>query len=828
MRRVSLFMRTLAQNLRHAARMLWSNPGFSVTAVTCLALGIGATTAIFSVVKAVVLRPLPYREPDRLVRLYTEFPTFPNGGLRRFWMSPPEWLDLRRDARSWESIEAWVTGSANMAGSVRPVRLVETYVTGGMFRMLGARAELGRTLTEAEDSPTAPLTAVISDDLWRTSFAGDRSVIGRDVLLDGQKATVIGVMPKDFQFPPGEPESTQIWVPAQIDPAHPGGRGSHFLSVLGRLKSGVTLDRAGQELAQMVNRYAANAGPKTHSFNPKFHPLSSYLFQDEVVGAIRPALWALFGAVVFVLLIACVNVTNLLLARAEARQREVAIRRAIGASLGMLTRQFLMEGLLLSVAGCVPGLLLAVTGLRMLKALGESSIPRAAEVGMDWGVLGFALAVSMCTGILFGLSPVLQFAGQELYETLKAAGSRTTATAGAHLLRRILVVGELALALALLTGTGLMIRTFWNLQRVDVGVQPERVLTMRVLLPEAVYKDASHLAAFWSEAQERLRTLPNVASVTIASGLPPVRRLNANDTDIEGFVARPNGPIQNVDYWQVVGENYFRTLGVRLIEGRFFDERDGKDAPRAAIVNLAMARHFWPGQSPIGRRVRPGGSKDWLAVVGVVGDVKNAGIDRPAGTELYVPYQQAQDIPAFLSGPTVFLRSKGDDPSLLAEPARRVIQGIDPNLPVAYVRTLDDVIGRAEARPRLLTTLLTLFGLTAVVLAAIGVYGVISYAVSRRTAEIGVRMAMGASRGNVMAMVLAQGMRLAVAGMVVGAVGAVLFARWIRGLLFGVAALDPATFLLTGAAMLVIVLLACAEPARRATRVDPVVALRYE
>ena len=821
-------MHSFTQNLRHAARMLWSNPGFSATALICLALGVGATTGIFSVVKAVVLRPLPYREPERLVRLYTEFPTFPNGGLKRFWVSPPEWLDLRRDTRSWESLEAWVTGSANMSGSVRPVRLAETYVTGGMFRMLGARTELGRTITEAEDSPTAPLTAVISDNLWRTAFAADPSAVGRDVLLDGQKATVIGVMPKDFQFPPGEAEATQIWVHAQIDPAHPGGRGSHFLSVIGRLAPGVTLRRAQQELAQMVNRDGATAGPQMHSFSPKFHPLSSYLFQDEVVGAIRPALWALFGAVVFVLLIACVNVANLLLARAEARQREVAIRRAIGASLGLLTRQFLVEGLLLALSGCIPGLLLAFTGLKMLKALGESSIPRAAEIGMDGGVLGFALTVTLCTGVFFGLSPVLQFAGQELYDTLKAAGSRTTATAGAQLLRRVLVVGELALALALLTGTGLMIRTFWNLQRVDAGVEPAGVLTMRVLLPPAVYQDARSLTAFWSEAQERLRALPNVASVTIASGLPPVRRLNANDTNIEGFVTRPNGPIQNVDYWQVVGDNYFRTMGVRLIEGRFFDERDGKDAPRVAIVNLAMARHFWPGQSPIGRRVQLGGAKDWLPVVGVVGDVKNAGIDKPAGTELYIPYQQAEGIARYLSIPTVFLRSKGDDPMLLAEPARRVMQGIDPNLPVAYVRTMDEVIDRAEARPRLLTTLLTLFGVTAVILAAIGVYGVISYAVSRRTAEIGVRMAMGANRGNVMVMVLGQGMRLALAGIVVGAVGAVLFARWIHGLLFGVSALDPATFVVTGIAMLVVVLIACAEPARRATRVDPVVALRYE
>jgi len=807
--------------------MLWGNPGFSATAVICLALGVGATTAIFSVVKAVILQPLPYREPDRLVRVYTEFPTFPNGGLRRFWVSPPEWLDLRRDTRSWESMEAWVTGSANMAGSVRPVRLVETYVTGGMFRMLGARAELGRTITEADDAPTAPLTAVISDNVWRTSFAADRSTIGREILLDGLKATVIGVMPRDFQFPPGEAEPTQIWVPVQIDPAQPGGRGSHFLSVLGRLKPGVTPRRAQQELAQIVNRDGATASPRMHSFSPKFHPLSSYAFQDEVVGAIRPALWALFGAVVFVLLIACVNVANLLLARAEARQREVAIRRAMGASLGMLMRQFLVEGLLLSLAGSVPGLLLAFAGLRMLKALGETSIPRVAEIGLDWRVLCFALAVSVCTGIFFGLSPVLQFAGQELHDTLKAAGSRTTATAGAHLLRRVLVVGELALALALLTGTGLMIRTFWNLQRVDVGVKSDGLLTMRVLLPQAVYKDARSLTGFWSSAEERLRALPNVASVTLASGLPPVRRLNANDTNIEGFVARPDGPMQNVDYWQVVGDNYFRTMGVRLIEGRFFDERDGADAPRVAIVNLAMARHFWPGQSPIGRRVQLGGTKEWMPVVGVVADVKNAGIDKPAGTELYIPYQQAQSITFFLTGPTVFLRSKGD-PALLAEPARKVIQGIDPNLPIAYVRPLSEVIDRAQARPRLLTTLLSLFGLTAVILAAIGVYGVISYAVSRRTAEIGVRMAMGANAANVMAMVLGQGMRLALAGVALGAAGAVLFARWIRGLLFGVTALDPWTFVATGIAMLVVVLIACAGPARRATRVDPVVALRYE
>ncbi len=820
-------MRTLAQDAKFAARMLWKSPGFSSVAVICLALGIGATTAIFSVVRAVVMQPLPYHESNRLVRIYTEFPTFPGGGLKKFWASPPEWLDLRRDTRSWDSIEAWVTGSANLAGSVRPVRLVETYVTGGMFRMLGARPELGRTITEADDSPTAPLTAVISDSTWRTSFGGDRSAIGREVLLDGVKATVIGVMPKTFQFPAGEAEPTEVWVPTQIDPARPGGRGSHYLSVLARLKSGVSLRRAQDELAQIVNRDGATASPKVHSFSPKFHPLSSYLFQDEVVGAIRPALWALFGAVVFVLLIACVNVANLLLARAEARQREVAIRRAIGASLGTLLRQFLVEGLLLSLAGSIPGLLLALAGLRILRVLGESSIPRAAEIGIDWGVLGFTLGVAVCTGIFFGLSPALQFAGQELHATLKAAGSRTTATLGAHMLRRVLVVGELTLAFTLLIGTGLMVRAFWNLQRVDIGVAPEGLLTMRILLPTAVYKDPRSLIDFWSAAQERLRLLPRVDAVTVASGLPPARRLNANDTDIEGFVARQGGPIENVDYWQVVGDNYFQTMGVRLIEGRFFDQRDGANAPRAAIVNRSMARLFWPGGSALGRRVRIPGSKQWMPIVGVVGDVKNAGIDKPAGTELYLPYRQAAEVAGFLQSATVALRTR-EDPMLLAEPARRIIQQIDPNLPVAYVRTMDDVIHRAQARPRFLTTLLSLFAGTAVILAAIGVYGVISYAVSRRTAEIGVRMAMGASTGSVLGMVLAQGVRLALAGLTLGLLGGLVFTRWIRGLLFGVGTLEPATFVVAGLVMLAVVMAACIAPARRATRIDPVVALRYE
>ena len=815
-------MQTFWQDLRYAMRMLKNSPGFTLTSVICLALGVGATTAIFSIVNAVLLRPLPYAHADRLVRVYSEFPTF-----KKFWVSAPEFLEMRQAAKSWESFEGWVNSGVNLAGSNEPIRVTASFVTGGLLQSLGVSPIIGRQLTPQDDEPTAPVTAVLSYGLWQRSFGGTPGVLGRDILLNGQKCTIVGVMPKGFQFPPGETDPPEIWSPMQIDPAKVAGRAAHYISVLAMLKPGFGIYQARDEMKQLVAQWGAQDTMKQHMLNPKFHPIVMYGFQDEVVGGVRLAMLMLLAAVGFVLLIACVNVANLLLARAEARQREIAIRKAIGAAVWRLARQFVTEGIVLSLSGALVGLLLAFAGLKLLTGTNAASIPRANEIGIDRTVLLVTLAVSLLTGIAFGLAPLAQLVAANLHDTLKAAASRTTASVTSNRFRRALVVTELALALVLLIGTGLMIRAFWKLQEVHSGVEPDHLLTMRVALPQTVYPENARLPQFWRTVQEHMSTLPGVKSATVMSGLAPMRQLNANDTQIEGWVARKGGPIQNMDYWQITGPRYFETMGIRLIEGRYFDDRDGEGAPLTVIVNQTTARTYWPGESAIGRRVKPDFRGDWRTVVGVVDDVKNAGIDKPTGTELYIPYRQAVSTGFGLRNGYAVLRTKGD-PLQLVSAARNVFRDIDASLPVSSVRTMDEVMSSAQARPRFLTTLLSLFSGVALVLAAVGIYGVISYSVAQRTSEFGIRMAMGASPVDVLGMVLKQGLLLGAIGVAIGAAGALALTRLIRGLLFGISTFDPVTFVVMALALTLVTLAACWAPARRATMVDPVVALRYE
>jgi putative ABC transport system permease protein len=631
-------------------------------------------------------------------------------------------------------------------------------------------------------------------------------------------------MPKGFQFPPGEQDPPELWVPLQLDPANPGGRGSHYLSLMGRLKDGVPLRQAQDELARLVRQYGEQDGPNRHSLHPKNHPLVSYSFKDEVIGGVRLAMLVLMGAVAFVLLIACVNVANLLLARAESRQREIAVRTAMGATLGRLVRQFVTEGVMLSLTGALLGAVLAYGGVRLITASNAGSIPRAQEIGVDARVLLFTLLVSVGTGLFFGLSPVAHMRMSHLAEALKASSSRNTSGGGSQSFRRALVIAELSLALVLLIGSGLMVKAFWKLQQVDAGIQPRGILTMSVTLTPAVYTTPQSAISFWSRLQPRLSAIPGVESASFVTGLPPSRRLDANDTQIEGFVMQKNGPIQNVDFWQTVGKRYFETMEIRLIDGRLFDDRDGRDAPQVVIVNQTMARHFWGNESPIGKRVRPGFRDPWRTVVGVAADVKNAGIDKPTGTELYFPYEQDK---YGLNNASVLLRTKGD-PRTLTSAARSAIAGLDPGLPVSSVRTMDDVLSAAQARPRFLTMLLTLFSTVALALAAVGIYGVISFSVAQRTNEIGIRMAIGAGQSDVLRLVLAQGLRLGVIGVLCGVVGALALTRLISGLLFGVSWFDPGTFVVMALVLAAVTLLACYIPARRATKVDPMVALRYE
>lgn len=815
-------MGTLNQNIRYGLRMLARNPGFTAAAVLCLGLGIGATTAIFSVVNAVVLRQLPYAHSDRLVRVFTEFPTFPNGGLRHFWVSRPEYLDIKRDTKSYELIEAWINNGVNLAGASEPVRATTSFVTGGMLQMLGVAPARGRLLTPQDDIPNAPRTAVISYGLWQRAFGGDASVIGRDVRLNGNPCIVVGIMPKGFVFPPGELDSPELWVPLQIDPARPGGRGNHSLSLLARLKAGTTQSQAQQEMLRYEQQSAATQGPASHSFDPKNHPIVMAGFQEEIVKSVKRAMLVLLGAVGFVLLIACVNVANLLLARAESRRKEIAVRAAIGAGMGKLLGQFVVEGILLSLAGAVFGIALAFGGLRMLVNTNAGSIPRVDEIGMDWQVLLFTLAVSIATGIAFGLAPLIHVRASKLHDTLKAATGRNTGGITANHIRSALVTAELALALVLLIGSGLMVKAFWKLQEVNAGFNPEHVLTMRLSLPGVTYRDAAAVRGFYENLAARVKALPGVRSAAIATGLPPSRPINANDTAIEGFVPVPGGPIQNFDYWNSVTGKYFETIGAHLIEGRLLNDNDGADAPFVVVVNETLAKTYWPKESAIGHRVRTSPTTPWRTIVGVVADIKNAALDRPAGTECFFSFAQ---LPQSLSW--VVVRTQGEPMGLISA-VRNEIRGLDRALPISSIGSMDDVLSTARSRPRFLTLLLTMFSSLSLVLAALGIYGVISYAVAQRTNEIGIRMALGAQGGDVVRLIGSTGLKLAIAGTVLGAVGAFALTRVMAGMLFGVSAMDVGTFAAMAAVLVAVTMMACYIPARRASRVDPLIALRYE
>ncbi|MEO8370860.1 MAG: ABC transporter permease [Candidatus Solibacter sp.] len=815
-------MGAFTQNVRYGLRMLGNNPGFTAAAVLCLALGIGATTAIFSVVNAVLLRQLPYANSERLVRVFTEFPNFPNGGLRHFWVSPPEFLDLRRDATTFQAIEGWVNQGANLAGSSEPVRSTLSYVSGGMLQLLGVSPMMGRLLNPQDDAPNAPLTAVLSYGLWQRAYGGDAGILGRDIRMNGNACTVVGVMPKGFTFPPGELDPPELWVPVQLDPARPGGRGSHYLSLLALLKPGVSIVHAQAEMVRYEKEFSASRGPATHPFDPKTHPIVLAGFQEEIVKGVRSAMLVLLGAVGFVLLIACVNVANLLLARAEARRREIAVRAAIGAGLGRLLQQFIIEGVLLSLTGAIFGIALAFGGLRLLVATNAGSIPRVGEIGIDWQVLLFTLGISIATGVAFGLAPVIHMRTSKLHDTLKATVGRATGAVAANRFRAVLVTSELALALILLIGSGLMVKAFWKLQEVDAGFNPNHLLTMRLALPSVTYRDPAAVNAFYGALGQKLNALPGVVSAAIASGLPPERPINANDTMIEGFVPVPNGPIQNIDYWNSVSGKYFETIGAHLLEGRFLNDSDGATAPMAVVVNHTMARTYWPRESALGHRVRTGNNSPWRTVVGVVGDVKNAALDRPAGTELYFAFAQA---PRTLSW--VVMRTQGE-PMKLTSAVRDAIRGLDRGLPISNIGSMEDAMSSARSRPRFLTLLLTMFSSLSLILAALGIYGVISYAVAQRTNEIGIRMALGARGGDVIKLIGASGVRLALAGTVLGAVGAFALTRFLSGMLYGVSSLDPITFLAMAAMLIAVTLLACYVPARRASKVDPLIALRYE
>ena len=815
-------MQTFLQDLKYALRMLKKNPAFTAVAILTLAVGIGANSAIFSVVNSVLLRPLPYREPGQLVRVYSEFPTMQ---LQKFWVSPPEFLDIQREAQSWEAIGAWAPGGQNVGTESEPLRVTSAAITRSMIDVLGVQPERGRNFTEEEDRSGGPKVAIISHALWQKGFGGASDIIGKQIQVNATATTVVGVMPPNFAFPPGSNDQADLMVPFQFDAANPGSRGSHFLSVIGRLKPGVTTEHAQSEMTSLMTAWKSESRAQ-HLLNRQNHPVVMLGLHEDVVGSARKAVWLLMAAVGFVLLIACVNVANLLLARAESRHREFAVRLALGAGVKRMVRQFVAEGFVLVFIASILGVALAFAGLKVLLMFAPDSVPRTEEIGVDLLVLAFTTAVAIVAVFLFGLAPLAQVSERNLANWIRGAGQRAI-RGGGQALRKGLVITEIALAVILVIGSGLMIRAFWKLQQVNAGFDPAGVLSFSLNLPAAKYKNPERLQ-FVNALEQKLNSVPGVASVSIASGLPPLRRINANDTEIEGYQPTPDGPAQNVDYWNVVGNDYFKTMKIRVLEGRTFEPQDeNPNSMPVVIVNQALAKRFWQG-SPIGRRVNPAFSepKIWCTIVGVVEDTKNAGLDKPAGPELYFQVRQVAN--QFLGSNLNFVVRSSNTSVPLESSIRNAVRELDPSLPVYNLSSMEELVSKSMVQPRFLALLLATFSGIALFLAAIGIYGVMAYSVAQRTQEIGVRMALGARPLHVLRLVLGQSLGMLLIGTVVGLAGAFALTRLMQTLLFEVTATDPLTYVSVIGLLTVVALLACYIPARRAAKVDPLIALRYE
>jgi predicted permease len=822
-------MGALLRDVRHAARSLLRTPGFALVTILTLALGIGANTAIFSVVNAVILRPLGYPQPDRLIYISSQFPQM---GFDQFWISPPEFLEFQERTRAFSVVGAFATGQANLTAPDRPRRVSSGQASVGLFKALGVNAMSGRTFEAAETIPNGPRVAILSYELWKSAFGGSAGVLGSQIEVNGIRRSVVGIMPPHFDV---ADQHVEVWAPLLIDPSNRGNRGSHFLYLIGRLADGATLPSAKAEIDTLLAGWpssisrAADATRGPHTPDTENHRLRLDPLQLQIVGSARTAVFVLQGAVVFVLLIACANLANLLLARAESRHKEFAVRSALGAGTWRLLRQFMVEGCLLSFTGAALGLGVAVVGVRALIAAYRDSLPRSADVALDLGALAFTLIVGLATGAVFGLAPLLHLAGRATSLALKEGGTRTATGAGRNRIRRALVAAEVALAVALVIGAGLLLRTVMNLSNVDSGFRRGQLVTFAVSLPGATYAKPDQVRGFYERLLVQLGSTGGVQSVAGMTGLPPLRQVNANDTSIEGYRAPPKGPFENVDYYQTVTTGYVETMGIPVVEGRAFQR---SDAARATVlINETMARTFYKGQSPIGRRVKPsgGGTIPWFTIVGVLKDVKQGGVDQKTGTELYFNLEQlTNNVPQFGIGTMNIVLRTTQPAEALAGTIRQAVAGLDPSLPVEKLRTMDDVFGDAIGRPRLLAQLLGIFAGLALLLAAIGSYGVLSYMVTERRREIGIRMALGADRRSVLRLVLSQGLRLTLFGVVLGLAAAFAIDRLLASLLFGVRPSDPVTIVAVVVLIGGVALVACYLPARGATRVDPMIVLREE
>jgi len=817
-------METLWHDLSYGFRTLLKNPGFTCVAVLSLAIGIGANSAIFSVTDALLLRPLSYSDSDRLVILWSRSPGL---NVDQDWFSPGQYLDVKTQNQVFEQVAVTIGVSFNLTGQEKPEHVDGARVSSSFFPLMGANAMIGRVLLPEEDEPGQPQTVILSHGFWQRRFGSDPDILGKTLILNGNNFTVAGVMPPEFSLTNevmpavNAIKTADLLLPLPMNESQRANRGNEDFNIFGKLKPDVTIAQAQAEMdviaARMKQYYPANYPPDGGL------TISVVPLLQQVVGDIGHALPVLFGAVGFVLLIACANVANLLLARATARQKEIAIRAAVGAGRLRLLRQLLTESVLLALAGGLVGFVIALLSVSALRVFASENIPWLNEVSVDSRVMAFTFFVSLLTGIVFGLAPALRASRVDLNESLKEGGRSSSGVAVSHQrLRKLLVISEVALSLVLLIGAGLLIRSYSHILNANPGFNPDKLLSMRMTLPAASYPNQEAITAFYRRVSERLKELPEVDSVATSYSLPMSSVAFAwEPITVEGYIpkAAEDTIISNV---RIVGPEYFRAMSVQQVDGRLFTEHDRKGEMDVAIVNEAFAEQFWPNQSPVGKRVQRGTSGTWRTVVGVIRDVKEFSLEKEPPITVYYPFEQIVPRSTFLIVRTT------SDPAAMLPAVTREIQSLDRDMSVFDVSTMEQRLHNALARRRFSMFMLGIFAVIASLLAAIGIYGVIAYSVSQRTHEIGLRMALGAQPANILKLVIRQALALVSFGIAIGLAGAFALTRLISSLLFGVSATDPVTFALISVLLGGVALVASYIPARRATKVDPMVALRYE
>ncbi len=811
-------MRSLFQDLRYGFRSLLKRPGFTVVAVLALALGIGANSAIFSVVNSVLLRPLPYKDPEQLVIAWETNPQLLSDYLKTHnEAAPANFFDWQTESKSFENLAAFRWQDFNLTGGDTPEQVIGNAVTTNMFATLGVRPALGRDFLAEEGQVGRENVVILGHGLWQRRFGSNLGIVGQTISVNGQPFTVVGVMPEGFEFPRA---MSELWTPLAPSDDFKTNRTAHFLYTRARLKPGVTIAQAQAEMDTITARLRQQYPDTNNQRGVRLASLS-----DESVAEIKPALLILLAAVGFVLLIACANVANLMLARAAARQKEIAIRTALGAGRLRIIRQLLTESVLLSLVGGVCGLLLALWGIDLLLASMPRQfalgIPGWNKIGLDYRVLGFTLGVSLLTGILFGLFPAWHASKYDLNESLKE-GSKGSAGQGRKRFRNALIVSEVTLALVLLVGSGLMMRSLWRLMDVKPGFDPQNLTTLQLSLPQAQYAQNEQIVAFYSELTHRIENLPGVEAAATIDMMPMGGSGGTTSFLVEGRPAPPQGQYPEANA-RTSSPGYFQTMRIPIVKGRDFSERDTANTPFVVVVNETMARKYWPGEDPIGKRLLdPQNRTPPAEVIGVVGDVKHFGLDDQAEEYIYTSAIQTPGNAMFLVVRTTM------DPLSMTGTLRKEVQALDKELPVFDVKPMEQRIVESTGARRLVMFLLGVFALVALILASVGIYGVMAYAVTQRTHEIGIRMALGASRGDILRLVIRQGMLLVVVGVALGLLVSFAVTRFMSGLLFGVMPNDPATLFGVSLLLAAIAFIACLVPALRAMKVDPMVALRYE